>query len=73
MSWRQLVRLSGGPTVDPSPIGLHDLTNRIAATPTDGLVSLMGSLTAFVSETTMALIEDSASLGSRQIDMGNSG
>ena len=33
----------------------------------------MGWLTAFVSDTTMALVEDGASLGSRQLDMGNSG
>ena len=41
--------------------------------PPDGFVSLMGRLTAFVSNTTMALVEDGASLGSRQLDMGNSG
>ena len=41
-------------------------------TPPDGFVSLMGRLTAFVSNTTMALVEDGALLGSRQLDMGNS-
>jgi len=30
-------------------------------------------LTAFVSDTTMALVEDGEVLGSRQLDMGNSG
>ena len=39
----------------------------------DGFVSLLGRLTAFVSDTTMALVEDGALLGSRQLDMGNSG
>ena len=33
----------------------------------------MRRLTAFVRNTTMALVEDGASLGSRQLDMGNSG
>ena len=33
----------------------------------------MGWLTAFVSDTTMALVEDGALLGSRQLDMGYSG
>ncbi len=42
-------------------------------TPPDGFVSLMGSLMAFVSDTTMALVEIGAALGSRQLDMGNSG
>ena len=41
--------------------------------PPDGFVSLMGRLTAFVSETTMALVENGEVLGSRQLDMGNSG
>ncbi len=36
-------------------------------------VNLMGWLTAFVSNATMALAEDGAALGSRQLDMGNSG
>ena len=36
-------------------------------------MSLIGWLTAFVSDTTMALVEDGALLGSRQLDMGNSG
>ena len=40
--------------------------------PTDGFVRLMGRLTAFVSETTMALVEDGVLPGSRQLDMGNS-
>ena len=39
----------------------------------DGFVSLIGWLTASVSDTTMALVEDGALLGSRQLDMGNSG
>ena len=39
----------------------------------DGLVSSMGRLTAFVSDTAMALVGDGALLGSRQLDMGNSG
>ena len=34
---------------------------------------LDGSLTAFMSNTTMALVEDGAVPGSRQVDMGNSG
>ena len=42
-------------------------------TPRDGFVSLMGRLTASVSDTTMALVEDGALLGSRELDMGNSG
>jgi hypothetical protein len=41
--------------------------------PPDGFVSLMGRLTAFVSNTTMALVEDGALPGSRQLDMGNVG
>ena len=36
-------------------------------------VSLMGTLTAFMSDTTMALVEDGRLLGTRQLDMGNSG
>ena len=36
-------------------------------------VSLMGTLTAFVSDTTMALVEEGRLLGTRQLDMGNSG
>ena len=36
-------------------------------------MSLIGWLTAFVSDTTMALVEDGEVLGSRQLDMGNSG
>ena len=39
----------------------------------DGFVSLMGNLTGFVSNTTMAPVEDGEVLGSRQHDMGNSG
>ena len=39
----------------------------------DGFVSLIGWLTAFVSDTTIAVVEDGALLGSRQLDMGNSG
>ena len=34
--------------------------------------SIIGRLTAFVSNTTMALVEDDEVLGSRQLDMGNS-
>ena len=34
---------------------------------------LMGMLTAFVSNTTTALVEHGALPGSRQLDMGNSG
>ncbi len=34
---------------------------------------LMGRLPAFVSNTTMALVEDGVSVGSTQLDMGNSG
>lgn len=34
---------------------------------------LLGELTAFVSETTMALIHDGEVLGLRQLNMGNSG
>ena len=40
---------------------------------TNGFVSLIGWLTASVSDTTMALVEDSSLLRSRQVDMGNSG
>ena len=36
-------------------------------------MSLIGWLTASVSDTTMALVEDGALLGPRQLDMGNSG
>ena len=36
-------------------------------------MSLMGRLTAFVSNTTMALVEDGALPWSRRFDMGNSG
>ena len=38
--------------------------------PADGFVSLMGRLTPFLSNTTVALAEDGASLGSRQLDLG---
>ncbi len=34
---------------------------------------LMGRLTAFARDTTMALVEDGALLGSRQLDMGITG
>ena len=37
------------------------------------VVILLGELTAFVSETTMALIHDGEVLGLRQLNMGNSG
>ena len=36
-------------------------------------VSFIGWLTAFVSDTTMALVEHGALPGSRQLDMGNVG
>jgi len=36
-------------------------------------VSLMGRLTAFVSNRTTALFEDGTLLGPRRFDMGNSG
>ena len=39
----------------------------------DGFVSLIGWLTVFVRETTMALVEHGALSGSRQLDMGNVG
>ena len=39
----------------------------------DGIVSLIGWLTVFVSDTIMALVEDGEMLGSRQLDMRNSG
>ena len=45
---------------------------RYTAAP-DGFVSLMGRLTASVSGSTMALVDDGALIGSRQFDMGNSG
>ena len=41
--------------------------------PTGGFVIIKGRLTAFVSDTTMAVVEDVALLGSRQSDMGNLG
>lgn len=45
----------------PQPIE-HQFT-----TTQDGFVSLMGRLTAFVNNTTMAPLEDSAELGFRQL------
>ena len=36
-------------------------------------MSLIGWLTAFVSDTTIALVEEGTLLGTRQLDMGNSG
>ena len=42
-------------------------------TPTDGFVGLIGWLTASVSDTTMALAEDGEVLGSKELDMGDSG
>ncbi len=52
----------------PPPLPIkHEFT-----TPTDGFVSLIGWLTASVSDTTMVLVEDGALLGSRHFDMGNS-
>ncbi len=56
-----------------SEIHLRCLSNASFPTPTDGFVSLMVWMTAFVSDATMALVEDGALLGSRQLDMGNSG
>ena len=41
-------------------------------TQTDGFVSLMGRLTPFVSNTSMALVANCEVLGSRKLDMGNS-
>ena len=41
--------------------------------PPDGFVSLMGRLTALVSDTIIALVKHGALSGSRQLDMGNSG
>jgi hypothetical protein len=41
--------------------------------PRDGFVSSMVWLTLFIDDTTMALGEDGAMLGSRQLDMGNLG
>ena len=41
--------------------------------PTDGPVSLIARLTAFLSETTMAFVEDGALPGFKQFDMGNVG
>ena len=38
-----------------------------------GFVSLMGWMTAFVSDATMALVDDGEVLGSRHLDLGNSG
>ncbi len=43
------------------------------STPPDGFVSLMGRLTVFVSNNTMALVEDGEVLGPMHLDMGNSG
>ena len=40
--------------------------------PEAGVVSLIGGFTTFVSDTALALVEDGALLGSRQLDMGNS-
>ena len=40
--------------------------------PPDSLVSLTGRLTAFVSNITMALVQDVEVVGSRQLVMGNS-
>ena len=63
--------------------GLEGNANIVTATPLpiehqftttpDGFVRLVGRLTAFASNTIMALIENGASLGSRQLDVGNSG
>ena len=41
--------------------------------PPDGLVSLMGRLTAFASNTMMASVEDGKVPGFRQLNTGNSG
>ncbi|MDA1347350.1 MAG: hypothetical protein O3A47_00530 [Chloroflexi bacterium] len=67
---RALEELEGSANVvkaTPLPI------ERQFTTPRDGFVSLMGSLTASVIDTTMALVEDRSSLGSRKLDMGNVG
>ncbi len=48
-------------------------SNLVFTTTPDGFVSLIGWLTAFVSDTTMALVEDGEMLGSRQLAMGNVG
>ena len=63
--------------------GLEGNANIVTATPLpiehqftttpDGFVRLVGRLTAFASNTIMALIANGASLGSRQLDVGNSG
>ena len=45
----------------------------LLTTPRDGFVSLIRCLTAFASDTTMALVEHGALPGPRQLDMGNSG
>ena len=47
------------------------LIERQSTTPEDGFVRSRGWLTAFISNTTMDFVEDGASLGSRQLDMGN--
>jgi hypothetical protein len=41
--------------------------------PSDGFVRLMGRLTAFVGNITIALVEDGEVFGPWQLDMGNSG
>ena len=38
--------------------------------PSDGLVSLIGRLTAFVSDTTIVFVEHGALPGSRKLDVG---
>ena len=42
-------------------------------TPRDGLIRSMGLLTAFMINTTMALVGDGTLLGPRRFDMGESG
>ena len=53
----------------PPPLPIE----RQFTTPTDGSVRSMGWLTASVSDTKMALVEDGTLLGPRRFDMGNSG
>ena len=65
------------------PVELEGSANVVKSTSTahrtpghdadSGFVNLMGRLTASMSDSTMAFVEDGALLGSRQRDMGNSG
>ena len=72
--------LDGARRYAPTPAGMPPGTlppqlpiERQFTTTTDGFVSLIGWLTASVSDTTMALVGDGEVFGSRQLDMGNSG